>query len=968
MEENQFLFRGNSEEGNAIPSPQFTSLVQRAKTWTQQEWTKAVYEKRSTNERICRSTVSGQNYRGGTYQSFAQIFPHTQERWKTASHSRRSQRQRAMSEDDIQDGGHQRSQTNTKTGRQNDNNRSTIGLQSSTYSRRLASVSGFPSRNQSVPVQGSGYGSQSGSLSVDTTDESRSERPSSHRNSDCLPSGRLRDFRKTEIDRDSPRYSTSKTYVSRSDHLKKESVTAFDKDRISWHEHQFQGHDHFSTTSKNSRLSTGTPYSQQKTKNSDQRFSQSHRKITELQLRNDTSETTSSTPPSISSQNSGQLQELDKMDSDVSKNHKATSVMGSLVASQPPIPNRTRRLTSTSTSLDRQQQLWMGLGTLSRRTKPWFVQQERKEAPYQCKGSNGAPIRVEEQQAPGLYHSRSHRQPSIDFSSQKRVLNQECTPKQTGIRDSTSSFCQSPQTNSHIHKIKRQLLGGSPQPTNQQARLETEPQIFQLDSSKVWDSQCRRLRFSHKPQGTKMVFQTSRTRFGRSQCTRSRLVHRASPICERPMGTNPTDSPQNSSSTTNTTSNIDPPSVENQSMVAAPSRTDVRIYPSADTTRPFSPSLHCTHRRCRLPEMENMDCTSERGAISDKKKELYKFLDSCLAMNTQKQYNSIWNQYDKWLTKHGLDHNKDPELIACYVKELLESQKYAANTLHNRLIELKRCLPENDRRHVSLTMLTKCIAKFGRPPNCNKVHLELDRVWTSLQSESFSQHLDTDQGTEFAEFSKRVVFLIALCNGGRANCLAEVDASRIQCMDHKYVLPVGNSDIHGVIKTTKHGKQHSLCSRIGKPRRCLEVYNCPHLSLDLNPYALLKKYLSITENWRQKFDQQCFIWTTRPTKGPKGDQTLRPRAARAPTLSRWFQQVMTKHGLKRVDGSDCKGHDVRRLSISLLLKGGFTPHQVKDFLQLSNTKLITEVYAQQQLHVLQKTNPSTVVLQGFQTQ
>ena len=90
---------------------------------------------------------------------------------------------------------------------------------------------------------------------------------------------------------------------------KKSQLQPSTKDRISWHEHQFQGHDHFSTTSKNSRLSTGTPYSQQKTKNSDQRFSQSHRKITELQLRNDTSETTSSTPPSISSQNSGQLQE-----------------------------------------------------------------------------------------------------------------------------------------------------------------------------------------------------------------------------------------------------------------------------------------------------------------------------------------------------------------------------------------------------------------------------------------------------------------------------------------------------------------------------------------------------------------------------------------------------------------------------------------------------------------------------------
>ena len=184
----------------------------------------------------------------------------------------------------------------------------------------------------------------------------------------------------------------------------------------------------------------------------------------------------------------------------------------------------------------------------------------KNEKPHKPRGNDRSQTR---------YQSRS---PHSSSRSQKRLFHQEYDSQQVSGRHSGSPEIQRPQTHPHVHTVKRQLLGRPPQQTHQQARLETESQIFRMDSTTLQETQCRCIRIPHKSPCKEVVFTPPGTRISRSQCIRPRLVDRTSPLHQRPMGSHSTDPTKNTELTEYTTTDISTSSVENQSLVATVTR------------------------------------------------------------------------------------------------------------------------------------------------------------------------------------------------------------------------------------------------------------------------------------------------------------------------------------------------------------------------------------------------------------
>eukprot|EP01135_Chromosphaera_perkinsii_P009456 Nk52_evm14s1762 gene=Nk52_evmTU14s1762 len=713
-----------------------------------------------------------------------------------------------------------------------------------------------------------------------------------------------------------------------------EQSSALASERVSWHDYRQQGDVYIRATSESSQPSSRVASTGTAPLNSSSRIGESSWQTSKFQWRHGGCQEEVSAPSPVHGQGTGPPASVGGSTSHVQRLRERTSPVGHLVTDSGSFQDSTGGFSQASSPLDGQQFLRLGLGDIGRNPESRSLQQERTDSSHQCKRSSRSAVCTSESVINGLSDSCSHRQSSPDCSAPEGLFHAQSGSQQDHRDDSIPVEGQNASTDSHIYSVQGQQMGRPAEPPVQLPGLAAESSLLPVDRPALRDANGRCFCIPDKPLCTEMVFATSGTGVGGDQCAGTGLVRRASPLRKRPLGVDSPDLEESPGITARPTGDFSSSSMENQGMVADGTTDAAGEDRASPSTRSVSASVHCARRRSGLPALADLDSEAERRAVA----ELAHFFDSSLAASTRRQYQGIWSHFEEWLASNHLSATPSPEIVAFYMYKLLLTGKYSTATLKNKFIELKRCLPQSVRKSETLTMMMKCIEKFGKPPATHLVNMDVRSVWPKLVNTSVDFQSSPGPNATWKTFALHTAFMVGLCNAARANCLSQVDASLIVKHDTRYVLPVGNVPQKGCA-ATKFGKQKSLASKATKSPRQLEVYDCPQFPVHLNPYKLLEQYLASTSAWRALYGSDTLFWTLRPTKGPKGDRSLHHRAASSSTISGWITQTLAALGVQRVDGSQCKGHDLRRLAISLFLRAGYSPEQVKEFLQLSSSEL-----------------------------
>eukprot|EP01135_Chromosphaera_perkinsii_P005536 Nk52_evm85s352 gene=Nk52_evmTU85s352 len=946
---------------HAVSKAKLKQVIQRSKARYQQEWQEALYPQRYHDQSSSEAIIEREGYRKGPCQSSPQILSYPQEgSFQVATNTGGSRSQRAVRKSKVSHGRLEGSETITAPGGRDHHSGCLQSLQSSADRRGPTPVSGVPNRQPDLPLSSGRHGVESRSIPMDTTNESGHQWLTGARHSHRLSTRRLWRLRPPSSDPQTQGHGDRPTAVTWAHYLSQEQSSTVQSEGISGYDHRQQRNVHLSTPPEGAQSSPGIAVNGPAPLSSCSRSSEGGRQTSKFQWRNGGRQTEVSTSTQVHGQSFSTPKSMGRSNPHDTGPSGRTSEVERMDAYRDLSQDSARGFAQATSHLDGQQLLRLGLGNVGRHSESRSLQCNRAGFSHQCKGSSRSAICTTEPVHNRLSDSCSHRQSGLDCSSPQGLLNPQSGSQQDCRDDSIPLESQKTPIDSHLHSVQGQHMGRPAEPQVQFPGLAIESSLLPVDRSALRDTNGRCFRLPDQPLCPKMVLETPGTRVSGNQCSGAGLVGRTPLLRKRPLGPDTSDLEESPSLTEHTTGDLSSSRMENQSMVADSTAVATREDRASPGTGSVSPRVHCARHRSGLPALADLDSAIERRAVA----ELAQFFDSSLAASTKRQYQSIWLRFEQWLASNGFSSKPSPEIVAFYLYQLLLTGKYSASTLKNKFIELKRGLPKSVRGSETLTMMLKCIEKFGKPPSTSSVNMDVSSVWQKLVDTSIDFHSVPGPNATWKSFALHTVFMVGLCNAARANCLSQVDASLIVKHDNRYVLPVGNVPQKGCA-ASKFGKQKSLASKATKPPRQLEVYDCPHLPMHLNPYKLLEQYLASTSQWRQLYGNDILFWTLRPTKGPKGDRTSHHRAVSSPTISGWITQTLTTLGVKRVDGSQCKGHDLRRLAISLFLRAGYSPEQVKEFLQLSSSELVVQVYAQLRLHELQASNPSEVVLSGF---